>query len=171
MEFAFEHEFRAPSLEAYWRCYLDPVHVGRLDAELGLKSRELLESTETDGGLYRRFHIVPGRELPGWLQKITRAGLAYEERSTFRRADNCIDVEVIPEMFTERTTIRGLYSLELVGEGRVVRRFAGAVEVRVAVVGKRVERAIVEDMARSYEVAIPLTQACLDRQGDCAGSV
>jgi hypothetical protein len=160
--FDFEHDFRTPSVDAYWRCYFDPDHVARLDEALGLRGRELLERQEDDDTLVRRFHVVPARQIPGWLRKVAGGGLDYEERSTFYKADDRIEIEILPSLLAKRTRIAGTYTVVPVGDGVVRRRWCGEVDVRAPVIGGRVERAVVSDMEKSYAIAVPMTQDCLD---------
>lgn len=161
--FRFEHEFRAESAAQFWRGYFDEAHIANLDAELGLRARELVELREDDATLHRVFHVVPERELPGWLRKVTGAGLDYEERLTFHKHENRCELLVLPSLFPSRTRIEGTYDVQELGPNRLLRRFFGEIDIRVPMVGGRVERSVLADMAASYERAVPLTQHWLDR--------
>ncbi len=160
--FFFEHEFVCADAAAFWHCYFDKEHEARLDEALGLQSRELLEETDDGTTHVRRYRVAPKRQIPGWLRAVTRAGLEYEEESIFYKADDRIEISIRPSLLPGRTRVEATYSVALVAPGRVVRRFEGEVEVRMPVIGARLERAVVRDMEASYEVAVPLTQACLD---------
>lgn len=160
--FSFEHEFNCADPAAFWRCYFDPEHEARLDEALGLQSREILEDTDDGTTRLVRCRVVPKRQIPGWLRAVTRAGLEYEEESTFYKADDRIEIHIHPALMSGRTRIDCTYSVVAIEPGRVSRRFEGEIEMRIPVIGGRLERAIVRDMEASYEVAVPLTQACLD---------
>jgi len=160
--FLFEHEFQCADPAAFWRCYFDEEHEARLDEALGLQAREVLEDTDDGTTRLLRYRVVPKRQIPGWLRAVTRAGLEYDEESIFYKADNRIEISIRPALMPGRTRIESTYSVVAIEPGRVLRRCEGEIEMRIPVIGGRLERAIVRDMEASYEVAVPLTQACLD---------
>ncbi|HUH05932.1 MAG TPA: DUF2505 family protein [Kofleriaceae bacterium] len=160
--FRFEHEFRADSAAQFWRGYFDEQHIAHLDAELGLRARELKERREDEHTLYRVVRVVPERELPGWLRKLTGAGLDYEERLTFHKDENRCELLILPSLFSSRTRIEGTYDVQELGPGRLLRRFFGEIDIRVPVIGGRVERSVLADMESSYRRAMVMTQAWLD---------
>lgn len=160
--FRFEHEFRADSAAQFWRGYFDEQHIAHLDAELGLRARELKERREDESTLHRVSRVMPERELPGWLRKVTGAGLDYEEHLTFYKHENRCELLILPSLFPSRTRIEGTYDVQEVGPGRLLRRFFGTIDIRVPVLGGRVERSVLADMESSYQRAVPLTQDWLD---------
>ncbi|HTM22280.1 MAG TPA: DUF2505 family protein [Kofleriaceae bacterium] len=157
-----EHEFRAPSVARFWDSYFDPAHRARLDAATGIASRELLERTDDGATLLVVQRIVPSREVPGWLRKLTGAGLDYVERQLLTRADDRIDIDIQPAMFPSRTHMKLIYAVRPAEPGKIVRTCDGEIEMRVPVFGGRIERHIREDLEHSYGVAVPLTQEWLD---------
>jgi hypothetical protein len=158
-----EHEFRGPSVARFWDSYFDPAHRARLDAATGIASREVLERVDSGDTLLVVQRIVPVREIPAFVRKLTGAGLDYVERQLFHRADDRIDIDIQPSMFPSRTHMKLVYALRQVGAGRLLRTCDGEIEIRVPLVGGRIERGIRTDLEHSYEAAVPLTQEWLDR--------
>jgi hypothetical protein len=157
-----EHEFRTASVARFWAMYFDPEHRARLDATTGIKSREVLERDDRGDTLLVVQRIVPAREVPGWLRKLTGASLDYVERQLLTRADDRIDIDIQPSMFPSRTHMKLVYTVRQIAPDRVLRACAGEIEIRVPVFGGRIERGIRDDLEHSYASVVPLTQEWLD---------
>jgi hypothetical protein len=99
------------------------------------------------------------------VRKLTGANLGYVENSTLYKAENRMPVEVVPTTLAERTHIKGVYSLASLGPGKLRRTFEGTIQIDVPLVGRRVERVILDDLTRSYAKAAECTAEWLARQG------
>jgi len=163
--FRIEHEFRCAAPAQFWASYFDPDHRVRLDAATGIASRTVVEREDSDDTLLVVARIVPQREVPGFIRRLTGAGLDYVERQLFHKRDDRIDIDIQPAMFPSRTHIRFVYEERMIGPGRRLRSSSGEIDIRVPVVGGRVERSIRDDLQHSYQVAVPLTQEHLDSMG------
>jgi hypothetical protein len=160
--FHITHEFRAPDLAAFWRCYFDPGHVAQMDAKVQVKRREPLVERDDGDALYREVKLIPERQLPGFLRKIVGGELHYIERTTFYKRDDRIEFMFIPSFLAARTKMEATYTVVQTAPGRLLRTYDGVIEVDVPVVGKRIERAVVRDMESSLVLAAESTQAWLD---------
>jgi hypothetical protein len=162
--FSFEHVFRAPDVAAVFDAYFDPNHQREQDDALAIVERVVLERVD-DADIVRRVcRAVPHRQLPGILKAFVEGGvLAYHETAVWRRRDRVIDIEIRPTLRGGRTVIRGVYALDPVAGG-IRRRYAGEVRVELPLVGARVERGIVAELAVSVPVAAEVTQRWLDRR-------
>lgn len=161
--FAFEHVFRAPSVEAVFRAYFEPAHAAAQDRTLDVAERTVLERTETDDELRRVCRVVPRRQLPAFVRPLIAGQLSYTETAIWRKREDRIDLEIRPSVLSGRALITATYRLSQVGPEAILRRYEGTVSVDVALLGPRVERGIVAEFERSMPVAAGCTQAFLDR--------
>jgi len=160
--FRIAHEFRCPSLELYWRVYFDDSHVANLDEQTGVDVRTLVERREDDDTVFRHLEIKPKRQLPAFLRKLVKRELGFSQKETFFKRENRIEMEVIPTIFPGRSEIKSVYTAEMVGPDKLVRAYEGTISIKVPIAGRKVEKAILEDMIRSYEVGTQVTQKRLD---------
>lgn len=165
IEFCFEHEFRARSVAAVFEAYFDPEQAAEQDALVGIARREVVALEDADGELRRTCHVVPRRQLPAVLRPLVAGELSYRERLRWRRARDELELVIEPSLLGGRVELRSTYQLRNAGPGRVARRYAGHVAVELRLLGGRVERAILDDLARSLPAAAACTQRWLDRRG------
>ena len=162
--FHLEREF-AGTLDAFWKVYFDPSCVEATYAAVGVKAWELVELRDEGDRMIRTIHAVPSRELPAFVRALTGASLGYTETTTIYRAENRGEVVVEPDTLGARCDIRGNYAVEPLGDDRLRRSFAGHVHIDVAVVGRRIERVVLDDLSRSFDAGGDVTQRWLDRAG------
>ena len=159
------HDFRCSSIALFWRGYFDETHQANLDSTSDMKEREVLEFTETDETIYREVRMVPKRQLPGFIRKFTNE-LGYTEKSKLVKADNRMTIDIIPTVFTNRSRITGIYTIEQVDAETIRRTYDGEIEIKVALVGKKIEKTVIEDMQRSFAAGAACTQKWLDEHSD-----
>ncbi|MEE9392703.1 MAG: DUF2505 family protein [Planctomycetota bacterium] len=164
-DFRFEHEFRG-SQDHYWQIFFDrEASATQMESE-GITDYEFLELS-VDGPIWRRvITATPSRDLPSVIRKVTGASLGYTETTLFDKAAGTAKTSVVTKTMGKRIDFGGTHSLETVSDGVFRRIFAGAVNVRITLVGKRVEKAIMADMAKSYERGAVLTQKRLEGWAD-----
>lgn len=155
--FCFDHVFRADSVDQLFAAYFDEALQAEQDRLLEIASRETLERT----ALSRVCRVAPRRQLPGFLQPFLRGPLHYVETVTRLPERDELAIEICPSL--GRIRISATYRLEAAGPQTIRRRYAGDVSVDIALVGGRIERGIVEDLAQSLPRAAGCTQAWLDR--------
>jgi hypothetical protein len=162
--FRIEHEFRASSAEEFWDLFFDDEHAAALDEHTDIEEREVVERRDEGDTLYRTIKLRPKRQLPGWFRKLTKKELAYTQKEVFHKSDNRVEIEIVPTIFAGKTEIKTTYTLEEVAPGRFSRVFEGSISIRVPMFGRRIEKSIIEDMKRSYEVGAAVTQRRLDER-------
>src|SRR5262249_40202393 len=128
MHFKITHAFDADPAR-YWKVFLDEAYNVALYDRIGVKERRVLERTEDAKTVKWSVRIVPKREAPAILKKVTGGDLSYTEISTYYRDESRIDVRVEPGLMKDRTKIRGQYTVTPAGPGRVTRTFEGDVQV------------------------------------------
>jgi hypothetical protein len=160
--FHFEHEFRAPSPAKIFEAYFDPALAAEEDRRVDILRREVLELEDTAESLRRVCKVVPRRQLPAVLRPFLPGELHYVERLRWIRADDAIEIRIEPSLLGGRVEIASTYRVEQAGAGRVIRVYEGHVSVELRLLGGRVERSIVEDIAKSLPIAAACTQEWLD---------
>ena len=162
--FCFEHVFRAASPDALFSAYFSPDHQQEQDRAVDIIAREVLELVDRGPELYRVSRVTPRRQIPAVLRPLSPGPLHYLEELTWHRPSQRISIEIRPSLLGGRARICATYEVEPAGPGLIRRRYAGQVSVDVALLARRVEKGLVEELARSVPVAAARTQAWLDRQ-------
>jgi len=164
LSFEFEHVFRAPSTAAVFAAYFDPAHQAESDKRAEIVLREIL-SLDDDGDVLRRVcRVVPRRELPALVRPFVSGPLHYIETATWTRRTDEIAIEIRPSILKGRALISGIYRLERIAAGAIRRRYAGSVSVELALLGARIERGMVAELAKTIPMTAASTQDWLDRQ-------
>ena len=163
-QFSFDHVFRADSPTTILAAYFDPSHLAMQDAVAELEDRKVTETRDDGKTLHTTWRVVSQRQLPAIARPFVGKGgkLAYFESMTWRRADDAVDLVVIPDILSGRVKITATYKLEKVGEGQVSRRYAGSVTANIVMVSSRIERGIVEAFDESMAKMAAVTQRWLD---------
>ncbi|HTL32376.1 MAG TPA: DUF2505 family protein [Kofleriaceae bacterium] len=163
--FCFEHTFAAPSPAAVLAAYFDANHQLEQDRAIDIAERELVEFVDDGTTIRRVSRVVPRRQLPAFLRRLSSGPLHYLEVAWWNRdrAPNEIRIEIRPSLMGGRAQICATYHLEVVAPNTIRRRYTGHVSVDVALVRARVERGIVAEFERSVPIAASCTQSWLDR--------
>jgi len=158
--FRFEHDFRAPSVATIFAAYFDltPDEDVRLEV-----SREILALDDAPAVRHRVSRVRPKRQIPAVLRPFVDGDLSFTEHVTWRKDEDVIETRIEPSLWNGRVEIAGTYRVVALEPGVVRRTYEGHVSVQVRLVGRRIERAIVDDLERSMASAALVTQAWLDR--------
>jgi hypothetical protein len=163
LTFEFEHVFRAPSTAALFAAYFDAGHQAEQDHQVAIRTREIL-SLDDDGEVLRRTcRVVPERQLPVVLRPFASGPLHYLETAVWTRRTDEIAIAIEPSILSGRARITGTYKLERIASDAIRRRYAGMVSVELALLGGRIERGLLAELARSLPVVASSTQDWLDR--------
>lgn len=162
--FRFEHDFRAPTVAAVFAAYFDPALGAEHDRRARVARREVLEVDDGAEVLRRVCRVAPERQLPSFLRPFVPGDLSFVEHVTWRKREDRIEQRIEPAILGGRTEILATYRVDEAAPGRMRRTFEGHVTVAVRLVGRRIERAIIDDLARSMQDAAGATQEWLDRQ-------
>lgn len=155
--FAFDHVFSARSPAAVIAAYFEPGHLAAQDAIAGLVERRVVE--DQDDGAVRRctWHVRHAKPLPFFVRAFVSGGrLALAETMTWYRAEDRVELLVVPEILGGRVKIAATYRLAQVGEGRVSRHYAGAITAELSLVGGKVEKSIYAE----FEAGMPQMAKC-----------
>jgi hypothetical protein len=143
------------SVETFWELYFDEAYNAAVDRELDLGENQVL-SREDDGDLVRMtVRVAPRREIPRAVRKVLRsATLAYTEHRELDRSRSHLAWRVTHEAVgPRRLDCSGVLRVEARGDDRCRRVLDGAIDVRIPMVGRFIEKAIATDVVRCYDVA------------------
>ena len=167
-EYSFETVFEAPGLtaESIGAAYFDADHLAAQDVVGQLGDRKVTESREDDATWFCRWSVRSLRPLPALAKPFVQGGrLEYVETMTWRKRDNEIDVTIVPQIAGGRVQIAGLYTFTQVSDGKVRRRYKGAINVNVALLSGKIERAILGEIEKGMPSMSECTQKWLASRG------
>jgi len=152
MHFRIVHEFDATPDE-FWQVFFDePFNVEQYK-RIKVKERKLLSRKDDERGITFSQRILPERDLPSVVKKIVKGDLGYTENTVYTRATSSMEIEIVPTLFSDRTKMHASFKVEALPDGRCRRIYEGDINVRFAIFGGAIERAIYDDMSKSYDVA------------------
>lgn len=165
--FSYEHVFRAPTTATVLAAYFDPDHLATQDKIAELGDRTLIESHDDPAVRKCTWRVTALQPLPLFVRPFVKGGhLQYLESMSWRRADDAIDLTVVPEILGGRVQIAAVYELAQVGVGQIRRRYHGSVTVNVKLLSGKIERGIVAQFEKSMPIMTACTQGWLDRSGE-----
>lgn len=160
--FSFETVFRARSVGTVLAAYFDPDHLAAQDAVAGLTERAVVESHDDVTLRTCTWHVRALMQLPLYARPFVEGGrLAYLETMKWRKADDAIDLTILPQILGGRVQINAVYELAQVGEGQIRRRYRGEIIVNVKLVSGKVERGILAEIDKGMPVMTECTQKWL----------
>jgi hypothetical protein len=159
VKFVVEHTFAA-EIAAYETLFFDEPFCVALGEALGL-GRELLRLERTESTIVRHVRCEPRRDPESAAGKAFGSSRAsYVEELAYDRATHVATWRTIPNVFPDRVKTSGTIELVAAGDGtrRVVR---GEVVARLFGFGGLVERAVVQEIEKSYEATARFTERWL----------
>jgi hypothetical protein len=124
-------------------------------------SRVVEEEHLTGNGKYRKYRVTQTKDLPLAAQKMLRTKrITYTQIQTYNNDTLRIDWEVVPDTLAGMVKIAGYLQVREAGTGceRVVN---GEINVAVALIGRKIEKHVVESLKRSYVRAAEVTDKWL----------
>jgi hypothetical protein len=163
-QFSFENVFRAASTRTVLASYFDPDHLATQDALAELTDRVVVESATDDKVQKCTWRVAHARPLPVYARPFVTGGrLSYLETMVWRLADDAIDFTVVPEILGGRVSIDAVYELRQVGEGQILRRYQGSINVNIRLLSGRIEKAILTKFEEAMPMMTQCTQGWLDK--------
>ncbi|MEM7157186.1 MAG: DUF2505 domain-containing protein [Myxococcota bacterium] len=153
MEYRIEDTFDV-SAEYYWDFFFSEPYNAALWPAIEI-DWELLKLERTGEGsslrITREQRLTPRREVPGFLKKFVDGAITYVEKNEFSAADNAMKTVTIPGFAADRLRTVGTYRLEVLGPSKVKRIWDGVCECKIPLIGRKVEKQLVEEVRQSYE--------------------
>jgi hypothetical protein len=149
MKIAYRHRLPADPATAW--AELQSAAYGEAVAKEGGADVALLEETEQNGARVRRLRVTGKRPLPAFAQAaLGTERLSYVQVETSVPGAFKLRWKVVPDTMADRVVAEGTYEL-LPDKDGSVRAIDGTIEVRVPLVGGRIERALAEELQKSYD--------------------
>jgi Protein of unknown function (DUF2505) len=158
MKLDMVHSF-ACSREDYEKNINHPELLKMCDGRLPyLKSRVLVESKEGPGPdqLFFRFRCEADYKMPEAARKILGENFGWFEESVFDRKQHAIRFKVIPDLFKGRYRCEGDQNFVERDDGGCDRLMTIDLEVGIPIVGRLVEKHILERLKETYEVELAI---------------
>lgn len=152
MQFHYSHEFDIDA-PTYWKIFLSDEFVEDMNRDLKMKGREKIKQTDDGKTFYRVQKMMPSTSIPGFMQTFIKAA-DYTEIDTLDWATNTMKVVIEMDMMKDRFKMSGDYVVTPLGDGtRCRREFRGEIKVSVPLVGGKIEKTVIDQMASSYDIA------------------
>jgi hypothetical protein len=161
MRFHLEQTFDAP-VDAVALAFTEPDLYTALGALARLGQPQVLGRIE-DGDLVRlqiRYQFT-GDLSPAARKVVDPARLSWVEHSTHDLARHQVDFTMVPDNYGNLLRASGRYAFEPDGPGATRRVAEGDVAVRVPLVGKSVENAIVSGIREHLAEEVPVVERYL----------
>jgi hypothetical protein len=164
--FSYETVFAASGKTAVLAAYFDDDHLATQDKVAELCDREVVESADDAAMRKCTWSVRSQRPLPVFVRPFVEGGrLSYLEAMTWRKADDEIDLSIVPQILGGRVQINAVYQLTDVGPGKVRRRYRGSITVNVKLLSGKIERAIAAEIEKGMPMMTECTQNWLKRSG------
>lgn len=161
-EFSYETVFEAPSAKTVLEAYFNDDHLATQDAVAHLHDRKVVESH--DDAATRRYvwTVRSTRQMPVFVRPFLDGGqLSYRETMTWRKADDEIDMTIVPQVAKGRVQIAAVYSLKQIGENQVRRIYKGTITANASLLSGKIEQAILAEVEKGMPQMRECTQAWL----------
>jgi len=163
-DYAFDTLFRAASPAVLLAAYFDPDHLAGQDTLAQLGNRVVLSDEDTPARRTTSWRVTSQKPLPMYVRPfVTGSTLQYVETMVWRKADDAIDLTVVPDLLGGKVQIAGVYRVEPVAPGQVRRRNAGSVTANVKLLSGKIERGIIGEMEEGVPIMTASTQRWLDK--------
>ena len=148
------------SMETFWAMFWDPDDGNRLEEETGVH-REMLWLREEGPLKIYRMRFTPDSDLPGPVAKFAGTKkLVYEQENRLNTETHVLEWQVFPTVARDKITAKGTMTMRDVPNG-VERLVEGDVKVRVPIIGRRIEKLVLNSVVTSYEHAAGITHKWL----------
>jgi hypothetical protein len=165
-EFSYETVFDARSKTAVLAAYFDDDHLATQDKVAQLCNRKVVESHDDDAIRSCTWSVRSERPLPVFVRPFVGGGyLSYVETMRWRKADDEIDMTIIPQVGGGRVQITAVYQLAEVAPGKVRRRYRGSITANVTLLSGKIERAIASEIEKGMPQMTACTQSWLAAAG------
>ncbi len=160
MEYRIEDTFDV-SAQAYWDIFFSDEYNAALWPALDIQ-REQLKFEKTGEGsdlvIIREQKLTPRREVPAVLRSLVSGAISYVEKNEYRAATSTMKTVTIPSFGADRIDNHGTYRVEPRGDDKCVRIWEGHCSARIALLGGKLEKFLVNEIKESYRKATEFTR-------------
>lgn len=153
MKFKIENEFPTKA-EALWDYTLSDDYIENIRRVMKLKVYEMVDSKRTGDVETITMRMVPQAQLPKVVQKLL-GNKEFETRDTFVMHHDTMSIEWSNSnnlSVSDRTNSSGKTQMTNVGKNKSKRIIEGTIEVNIPLIGKQVEKFVVDQLKERYKV-------------------
>ncbi len=162
-----EHTFDC-SEDAFWgKLFFDEEYNRRMyyDA-LNFPLWREISSDDRGDELIRIIECEPNLgDLPGAIKKVIGDNLRYREEGHYDKASRRYRLKIIPSRLADKMGVEGELFTESAGDGKCKRIFTAKINVKIFGVGTMIEKRLVSDLRRSYDVGAGFTVDYIREKG------
>ncbi|GAB4300220.1 MAG: hypothetical protein Kow0090_15650 [Myxococcota bacterium] len=118
---------------------------------IGFSDVEILELKKEEGRRYRKAKVTPQTELPGFLKKVVGGASGYYEITDWDIKKRVNKWKTYLSEKMPGVNIAGDFFVEDLGGGRCKRVVDGEVDVKLPLIGKKIEEFLIKETEKSYE--------------------
>ena len=119
---------------------------------------QIVDRKETGDLVKRKVEVEPKvGEFPVVVKKAIGEKIAYREEGTLDRGELCYRFEVFPAIMADKFKVSGQQTTRILDDHSVMRVFEIEVQVKIFGVGGLIEKAIVNDLKKSYDLGAAYT--------------
>lgn len=158
MQFQFVHEF-ATTPALFWQVFFSDAYNEDLYRKLPMQSHRVLEQTVAPDGstLHRVQEVIPKFSLPSWAQSIVQ-DLSYREYNDYHKTHSTMQVRIETNALRDRFELAGTYLVKPIGENRCRREYTGELNIRIPLLGKKLESLLLKQLTESEAIAVQVTE-------------
>lgn len=137
-KFTLSHEIRCDEAR-FWESFFDDGFNEQLFREALRFDYKLLENSDREREIVRRYTTTPKLELPGPVAKLVGPNLRVEEQGRYDKAQRLWTWRMIPSVLADKFHSDGKMYVEAIGTDRVRRVAEMSVEVKIFGLGGLME--------------------------------
>lgn len=159
-----EHDFDC-SEKAFWDTFLNTEYNKEMFCQrMKFPRWELLHCDINDEEMRRTVEVEPYvAELPGPVKKVIGESIRYREEGKLDRKAGSYSFRILPSKLVDKIIISGRQFTESLGEQRCRRIFEAEVQIKIFGIGSMIEKNVVSDMRKSYDIGAIFTHDYLRR--------
>ncbi|MDB4968637.1 MAG: hypothetical protein JWN44_4326 [Myxococcales bacterium] len=159
-EFLIVHEFETDT-QRFWRIFLDNEFQNEMYRGAGMKRSEVRREDCGDRTVIVGL-CVAERQLPAIVGSLLGGKqLGYTETLTFHKDRAELEQQIEMAVLPDRIRFTGKLTVEKLADDHVRRSYAGAINVNIGLIGKKIEQSTVKEMKRTHDHAAELMRAWL----------
>jgi hypothetical protein len=152
------------SPEEVWAILESPEYDARMARE-STSTREIVERRHEGGVLYTRRRISLSREIPGPMKKVIGSDrITYDQENWLPDGGDTLRWKITPMMGADRFHGEGTTRV-VPTQGGSERIIHGELQIRVPLLGGKMEKKLVDDVVASYEKAAVIIRQILAERG------
>lgn len=161
-----EHTFDC-SEKAFWETFLQLDYNKEMFCQrLKFRRWEVLHFERTDAQVTRVVQVEPYiPDMPAPIKKVLGDNIGYKEEGVLDLTKNSYSLTVVPARLADKILVSGRQFTEAIEEHRCRRIFDATIEVKIFGIGSLIEKNIVSDMKKSYDIGSTFTKNYMQEHG------